>query len=267
MIIKTKKLLLGGALSLLTAFTSQADYRTEFETPPFALNTTAIGYDNWVIAGTSSSAPAHAKVVETPWSDTNSLRLWRETSDTTQIRLKKDLNDPREGLVKLSVELAFDFETKTDSGAIQFSLYDLWAGHGPLLFGFTNSSGATGGLFFRGVSTGDTVVILSKSDVSVNSPYTFTFTIDVAAKLFDLSVTGLKADGTDFSFSQTGITSGAFSGNKLKTLYIGNTGNSTLKGYVSSIDVHAIPEPGQTALLLGGGIAVLFYSRACLKRF
>lgn len=251
--IKFARQLLGVTLSALLTIGCQAAYHTEFETPPFNLDSTIIGTGGWISSAGASSALAHAKVVKAPWGvgdDSNALRLWRETSDTNSIRLKNNLDEPLEGQVKVTIGMAFDFSG--NSGRTNFAFFDLSQNHSPLLLGFINSS--SGGIFYRGIKDNPDVVILAKEDVKPNSVYTFTLSIDINAQTFDLLVSGLKADGSDFLFAEEGISAGPFNNKKLSTFYLESTGSSVLKSYVTSIDAHAIPEAESFALLLAGGI-------------
>lgn len=259
-------LALGLALSFSLTVASYADYHTTFQTPePYTLNSTILGHDGWVKSDGTSSASAHAKVVQAPWDSqggSNALRLWRETTDTTSIRLKHDLAEPFEGEVTVTVGMAFNFPNT--SGRTLFGFVDGANGRSPIVFGFSNS--VTGGLFYRGSHDWDEVIFLPRDQVRLNSVYTFTLSINVATETFDLSVSGLKADGTEYFFSQSNLKTDVFAKKKLTTLYVENGGNVNHMSYISFIDVKAIPEPGSVALLLGGGLVAFWVSRARRRR-
>ncbi len=250
----------------LAGATSWAGYETHFETPsPYTLGATAIGSNGWAISGGSTSAETNAVVIRAPWDlseSTNVLKLKKATNGDSNVRLMNSSFAPLKGKVEVVAGMAFDFKLTEHKGTnTTVSFRDLYAGNGPISFGFTHTE--TGGLYYRG--TGGEIVILPKAEIKMNAVYTFHLSIDIEAQLFDLSVTGTKADNTAFSFTVANLESGAFTNQELSLIFLQQTGNVNFTGYISSLDVQAIPEPGVAQLLLGVGacgILVVFGKRA-----
>ncbi len=256
------KLILGCAFAVLMSAVCHAGYHTEFQTPsPYTLNSTVIGSDGWE----SVSEGSRATVVKAPWDlegDTTALRLYRETGDSA-IRLKNGDFEAIEGFAKVSVGMAFD-DFSGNKGKTTFAFHDLSQSQSPIVFGFDNADG--GGLYYRGINTSEQVVILPKAQVQLNSVYTFTLSINVSEKTFNILVTGFDEEGAEFSYAKANITSGNFGQSKLRLVYVETSSVATYKSYVSFIDVRAIPEPGSVALLFGGGVIACSFGLARRRR-
>jgi len=224
-------------------------YSTTFATPPYTLGTTVIGTDGWVLPSAgSSSASTLATVIAAPW-DSNA-RVLSLAGSATNNRLKNSsFTAFTTGEVEANASLAFDATTSHSGRYTQVAFQDLTSTSSPLTFGLNYTS--TGGLYYQ--ARGDVeVVILAKSDVKLNALYVFSLDIDLDASTFDILVTGIKADDSPFTYSQSGIT---WTGSKsFSTLFLNNT--SAYTSYVDAISIHPVPEPSSVALLAIGAVLV-----------
>ena len=184
--------LLAAALTLASA---RADYLTTFSIPPYILDQTILGVDGWDHRLlTEKGKPDAARVVAVRWNG------YKPALMTKGANLKHPFPATTGDKVKITFDLAVTFP---DRGALR-----------PFRFGFNGAPcgeffmdmGAAGGLGCQADGSGrGGIVVLKKSEVIINSFYTFTVAIDYAKQTYDLSITGEKRDGTPFQHEAKGV--------------------------------------------------------------
>ncbi|HWL52906.1 MAG TPA: hypothetical protein VNQ90_10755 [Chthoniobacteraceae bacterium] len=245
-----------GLAVFLCATPSRADYQTSFDVPPYTLNSTIVGVEGWTEG--AGSAVSTGIVTTAPWDAETTVYRLNLGDGGNVVRVKNSGFTPLTGKVALTVTMAFDFGTQDKTTLSSFAFTDGIAG--PISFGFFHQSDANGGgLYYQGADN-ERVTILAKSQMAKNAIYEFTLTIDIAAKLFDISVSGIKTDEQPFSFSAASLSSGTFKNGNLNLIYLSNGGNASFTTYVDQIDLRAIPEPGAVALVLSAGAGFLLLS-------
>ncbi len=261
--IQTAKLLFGIAFGLMTAPFCQADYETKFNEPPYELGKTIVDVDGWVPTKSSNNgSKAYGIMVVAPWDSTSTVLRLQGGDNTQKVRVKNSSFAPFSGEVKVVVGMAFNFdplETAVKGARSSFAFFDLASGRSPISFGLDYD--ANGGLFYDAstATTPNYVKILDANEIKMNSLYEFTLLIHLEQETFDIFVTGLKADGDPFSASALSIPTGTFKDGipVIDTLYVENMGSINSTAYLDHVGIYAIPEPGSTALILGGGIVAL----------
>ncbi len=240
-------------------------YQTDFSSLPYQNGKTIVGVDGWTKGTITSGNDLDASIVSSPWGGSalylkSSVTPFGSPGTVTASRaFEETITGPA---IQIDVVMAFDPYSLTDANVNSRFFFNsesttAAANLTPLTFGFTRAAG--GGIYYIGA--GGQMTILAKSEVALNSPYTFSILLNFEEKVFDLTVTGKKKDGGDFSFiSQVPIgfrvANGGQTSNGINSMSMSQ--NSTaLSGYLESVSIQSIPEPSTIAILATGGALLL----------
>jgi len=189
---------------------AQFAYRSDFSVPPFRIDESIVGQNNWEHFGSMFAPDSASRIVAVPWNEKESALLLQtnERADG-RIRIRDGAlgSSEFEGSFSVTTPLAFNFDPgDRRNGVTVIAFANLYAGHSPIVFGMDYS--ADGGLFYRGKAETGNVLILPKGEVQMDSFYNFQLDIDPISRVFDIKVTGVKADGSPFNYSVSGVEAG-----------------------------------------------------------
>jgi hypothetical protein len=181
------------------ALSSRADYVTTFSTSPYVMDESIVGIDGWESRfPPKDDQPSYAaRVVALRWNGGKPGLMLRGAS------LKRMSFEPMSGeKQRVSFQLAVNFAEGRSRKLIRIIF-------NPAVFGEVFfDQGAEGGLGYQGDgggTPGQGTIVLKRSEVKVNSFYTFTFLLDFGKQSYDVSVTGEKKDGSPFAYKADGV--------------------------------------------------------------
>jgi hypothetical protein len=204
---------------------ARADYVTTFATPPYTVDQSVIGLDGWEYRLPTKTDDAHkSRVVAVRWNDYKPAMMMKG------VNLKNSVPPTTGGKVKITFDLAVNFPEM--GGALkQFRMGFIGAPCGEIFMDLA----AEGGLGYQADGSGrGGVVALKKSEIKINSFYSYSIAIDYTNLTYDVTITGLKKDDTVFKHKVEGV---AFESKakSVSTIYILSGG--ALTAYLSSMAI------------------------------
>lgn len=190
---RTASILLG---TILLTTAARADFVTHFSSPPYKLNESIIGIDGWEPRGVAvnpSNAGLAPRVVALRWDDYKNVLLLRGA------QLKNAFSPTTTEHVKVTMRIAI---TGPDRGNLhQTRILIGGSPFGEIIY----DAGVEGGLGFGSGNARSGKIIVPRSQMKMNSFYTFTINIDYGAKTYDYTVTGESRDGSPFKVEEKGL--------------------------------------------------------------
>ncbi len=184
---------------VLSTFTALADFTPDFGAAPYAMDQTILGVDNWEyrLPDREQNTPESARVVQLPG---NQLKPGLEIKGANLM----NTGFPATTGDKMSVSfsLALEIPTYKPSGRT-FRLFLGGAPVGEIYY----EEGEEGGFGYGGENDGRGAgtIFLPQAEIGENSFYTITLDIDGASLNYDITVKGIKGDGSPFNFEAKGV--------------------------------------------------------------
>jgi hypothetical protein len=216
-------------LSLLfSAVASRADYTTHFSSPPYVLDQTILGTDGWNDRLLSVKGdPDSMRVVAVRWN------AYKQALMMKGANLKATFEPTKGDKAKIIFDLAFTFPDRGHLKPFRIGFGGAPCGE------FFLDAGPEGGLGFQADGSGrGGVVALKKSELKINSFYTFVVTLDYARLTYDLSITGQKKDDSPFQHKVEGV---AFESKTKSVGFLYVIADRAVTAYLGSVQVLSEP--------------------------
>lgn len=225
------------AASLVVSLPAWADFSSVFTAPPYALDQTIIGIEDWEMVNKEPypvyTDPMMAVLVESPFFN---------SSQPTTLSLKTLIKN----MLLRPEELGDHFVMETQFAVSFTPNYDRWGGlyfrlganpaSSPFVFGYDHDKEGDGGFYFQGAE--GRVVFLQRAEIQENSLYKFVVRVDMGGGTFSIQVT--NADNPSFHYEKKDI---AFQEEYVPKpyntsgLFMGNNKPSFMEAFINSIKV------------------------------
>lgn len=225
------------AASLVVSLPAWADLSSVFTAPPYAVNETIIGIEDWEMVNKEPypvyTDPMMALLVESPIFNASQPTALSLKTLIKNMRLRpEDLGDR----FVIETQFAVSFTPNYDRwGGLYFRLGSNPASS-PFVFGYDHDKGGEGGFYFQGA--GNKVVFLPRAEVQENSLYKFVVQVDRGAGTFSIHVT--RADDSSYHYEMKDIAFQEGYAPKPYTmsgLFMGNNKPSFMEVFIDSIKV------------------------------